>query len=593
MTRPRLFMAAAALVAAATVLPARQPSIDDFFRALTDEWVRHDPNLAAFTRYFSGEEQDRLERRLTPLTRAYREASAAIARRGLERLRAFDRAALTETQRLSADVLEWHLEQIVAGTEYEDYFFPLEQFNGANVYLVNLLTVAHPVVTPRDAENYVARLGEVAPRMREAIAEARRVAARGLIPPRFILQATIAQMRQFLEPPPAQNPFVTAFAAKLGEVEDLPSAARERLIAGATREVGEAIYPAWREGLALVESLVPKASDDAGLSRLPGGAEAYAYFLRRFTSTDLTPDRIHEIGLRRVAEIEREMDAIFRRLGRTEGTVQERAEALKRDLAYPLTDEGRTRIMADIEAMMRDAERRAAPMFLRTPKAPVIARPYPRFREASAAASYTPPSPDGTRPGIFQMPLRPDRMTRFALRSLVYHETVPGHHFQIALNVENTDLPRFRQIRAFGGISAYSEGWALYAERLAVESGWYEGDPEGLLGALDSELFRARRLVADTGLHVKGWTRQQAIDYGIPPSEVDRYVVFPGQACSYMIGQLRILELRDRARAALGAAFSPERFHDTVLATGIVPLSLLERQVDAYIARTKGTSSGN
>ncbi|HEY8536615.1 MAG TPA: DUF885 domain-containing protein, partial [Vicinamibacterales bacterium] len=464
MTRARLFVVAAALAAAATVLPARQPSIDDFFRALTDEWVRHDPNLAAFTRYFTGDEQDRLERRLTPLTRAWQEEHVAIARRGLERLRAFDRAALPEAQRLSADVLEWHLERIVERERYEDYLFPLEQFNGANVFLVNLLTVAHPVATARDAENYVARLGEVAPRMREAVAEAKRIAARGFIPPRFILQATVAQMRQFLDPAPAENPFVTAFAAKLEDVKELPAEARERLLADAAREVDATIYPAWREGLAFVESLLPKASDVAGLSRLPGGAEAYAFFLRQFTSTDLTPEQIHEIGLRRVAELEREMDAILRRLGRTEGTVQERAEALKRDLAYPLTDEGRARIMADIEAMMRDAERRAAPMFLRTPKAPVIARPYPRFREASAAASYTPPSPDGTRPGIFQMPLRPDRMTRFALRSLVYHETVPGHHFQVALTVENRDLPRFRQIRAFGGISAYSEGWALYAE---------------------------------------------------------------------------------------------------------------------------------
>src|SRR5690606_38864738 len=199
-------------------------------------------------------------------------------------------------------------------------------------------------------------------------------------------------------PAPAENPFVTAFAAKLEDVKELPAEARERLLADAAREVDATIYPAWREGLAFVESLLPKASDVAGLSRLPGGAEAYAFFLRQFTSTDLTPEQIHEIGLRRVAELEREMDAILRRLGRTEGTVQERAEALKRDLAYPLTDEGRARIMADIAAMMRDAERRAAPMFLRTPKAPVIARPYPRFREASAAASYTPPSPDGTRP---------------------------------------------------------------------------------------------------------------------------------------------------------------------------------------------------
>jgi uncharacterized protein (DUF885 family) len=178
-------------------------------------------------------------------------------------------------------------------------------------------------------------------------------------------------------------------------------------------------------------------------------------------------------------------------------------------------------------------------------------------------------------------------MTRFNLRSLVYHETVPGHHFQIALELENTEVPRFRQIRAFGSISAFNEGWGLYAERLAAESGWYDGDPQGLLGQLDSALFRARRLVVDTGLHAKRWTRQQAIDYGIEASEVERYVVFPGQACSYMIGQLELIALRDRAQAALGDRFSIREFHNVVLGTGTVPLELLARQVDAYIRRAR------
>jgi uncharacterized protein (DUF885 family) len=185
------------------------------------------------------------------------------------------------------------------------------------------------------------------------------------------------------------------------------------------------------------------------------------------------------------------------------------------------------------------------------------------------------------------MPLRPSQLSRYGLRTLVYHETVPGHHLQIALELENAALPRFRQLRAFGGISAYGEGWALYAERLAAEAGWYEGDPEGLLGQLEAELFRARRLVVDTGIHAKRWTREQAIAYGIGPSEVERYVVFPGQACSYMLGKIKITELRERARRALGERYSPKEFHRAVLAAGTVPLELLEREVDAYIARAK------
>jgi uncharacterized protein (DUF885 family) len=213
----------------------------------------------------------------------------------------------------------------------------------------------------------------------------------------------------------------------------------------------------------------------------------------------------------------------------------------------------------------------------------VIAQPYPRFRENNAAASYNAPPLDGARPGTFQMPLRPSEMTKFGLRSLVYHETVPGHHFHIALAQEDPAIPKFRQIRAFGGISAITEGWALYAERLAAESGWYDNDLEGLLGQLDAALFRARRLVVDTGLHTKGWTRQQAIDYGIEASEIERYVVNPGQATAYMIGQLKIVELREKARMALGPRFSLQAFHNVVLGAGTVPLHILESLVDRHI----------
>jgi uncharacterized protein (DUF885 family) len=277
------------------------------------------------------------------------------------------------------------------------------------------------------------------------------------------------------------------------------------------------------------------------------------------------------------------MDTILKAMGRTTGTVQSRIAQLKREQAYPLTEEGRTAVMEEAERILRDSERRAALLFDHRPKAQVIVQPYPRFREANAAASYSGPPPNGSRPGVIQLPLRPERMTKFGLRTLMYHEGVPGHHFQIALNVENTELPRFRRIGAFGGNAALSEGWGLYAERLAAEEGWYEDDPIGRLGQLDAELFRARRLVVDTGLHTRNWTRQQAIDYGIEVSEVERYVVNPGQACAYMVGQLKLLELRDRARTTLGSRFSFKEYHNAVLAVGNVPLTLLEREVTTYI----------
>jgi uncharacterized protein (DUF885 family) len=243
--------------------------------------------------------------------------------------------------------------------------------------------------------------------------------------------------------------------------------------------------------------------------------------------------------------------------------------------------------LARYEEILRDAEKRAALAFDVRPKAPVVVKREPPFTEKSAAAHYSAPAPDGTRPGIFWAPLPGPEYKVNSMRSLVYHEGVPGHHFQITLQQELPEIPKFRQRGAFGGVSAFSEGWALYTEGLAAELGWYDGDVKGHLGQLNSELFRARRLVVDTGLHAKHWTRQQAIDYGIPPEEVERYVVMPGQACSYKIGMLKILELRRKAERELGAKFSLKEFHNVVLKTGSVPLDVLVGVVDAWIAKSK------
>ena len=562
-------------------------TISAFFDEFSAEWMRRRPGQATATRYFTGAEQDRLDRQLTPETAEWRRDAVEQARRGLKELATFDRSRMTDAERVSADVMRWQLQIVVDGEPFSDYDFPLDQFDGANVRIPNLMTVVHPVRTEQDARNYVARLREVDDRLAEATEEAARLAAKGIRPPRFILRSTISQMQEFVSSPAGQNPLVATFVEKTNGVEALTPGARQQLRDDATKVVDGEVYPAWRKAIALLESQLPMASDDAGLWRHKDGAAIYAHKLKQFTTTTMTAAEIHALGLREVSRIEGEMDAILRKLGRTTGTVKERMQKLQADLSYPITDEGRTRIMADIDAMIRDADRRAAALFDLRPKAPVIAQPYPRFRWASAAASYTAPPLDGSRPGIFQMPLRPESMTKASLRTLVYHETIPGHHFHSGFGVENPQLPKFRQVRALGGISAIGEGWALYAERMVAQEGWYEGDLEGLLGQLDDELFRARRLVVDTGLHAMRWTRQQAIDYGIEASEVERYVVNPGQACSYKIGQLEIFRLRDKARAALGPRFGIKDFHNVVLSAGTVPLTVLEHEVDAYIAGKK------
>jgi len=573
----------------ATSIRAGAADIDSFFDEFTDQWVRANPNLATSLRYFSGPEQGALERQITPQTRKYQLDRIRLAESGLKRLMAFDRGDLSDTQRVSADLMQWQLERTVRTEPYLDYYFPLEQFGGANVELVETLTLRHPLVTPQDAENYVARLGWVDDRMREALRAAERLAQQHRIPPRFIVAATLDSMRKFLNVAAIDNPLVASFDQRMSGITDLSAQQRAALKTRANRLVEREVYPVWREAVGFLESLLPVATNDAGLWRFPGGDQAYANALYRFTTTRMSPDEIHEIGLRLVTQIENRMDKILRGMGRAEGTVKQRMDKLQTDLGYPnpTADASREQIMRDIDAHMKDSISRSALLFERTPVTPVIAQPFPRFREANAAANYNRAPFDGSRPAIFQMPLRPQRMTKLGLRTLVYHETVPGHHFQIALEQENKALPKFRQARALGGISALSEGWALYAEEVAAESGWYEGDPEGLLGQLNAALFRARRLVVDTGLHAKRWSRQQAIDYGIEASEVERYVVNPGQACSYMIGKLKILELRAKAQAALGEKFSMRSFHTAVLNAGTVPLELLEREVDRYIDRER------
>jgi uncharacterized protein (DUF885 family) len=563
-------------------------TVGQFFEDFSAEWMRRRPSQSTGSRYFAGAEQDRLDRQLTPETPEWRGETVAQARRGLQELARFDRSRMTDAERVSADVMQWQLQIIVDGEPFSDYDFPLDQFDGANVRIPNLLTVVHPVRTEVDARNYVARLREVDDRMAEASEEAARLVAKGIRPPRFILQSTISQMQQFAGSPAGQNPLVATFVERMNGVQALSASARQQLRDEATKIVESEVYPAWRKAISLLEAQLKAATDDAGLWRFKDGAAIYAHKLKQFTTTNMTAAEIHDLGLREVRRIEGEMDAILRKLGRTEGTVKERMQTLAADLSYPITNEGRTRIMADIDSMIRDADKRSNAVFDLRPHSPVIAQPYPEFRWASAAASYTAPPLDGSRPGIFQMPLRPSSMTKASLRTLVYHETIPGHHFQVAFSVENRALPKFRQVRALGGISAIGEGWALYAERMVAQEGWYEGDLEGLLGQLDDELFRARRLVVDTGLHAMRWTRQQAIDFGIEPSEVERYVVNPGQACSYKIGQLEIFRLRDKVRAALGQRFSIKEFHNVVLSAGSVPLTVLEREVDSYVARKRG-----
>ncbi len=572
-----------ALLSVAAPLVAAEPSFDAFVESIAADYMRADPNAATTQQYFSGAEQDALDRRLTVKNKASRAADVALAQRGLDGLKAYDRHTLTSTQRVSAAMMEWQLREIIAAAPFEDYAFPFQQFRGRQVEVVNFLSQTHPIRNRRDIENYLARLDLVAGVIDDALAQAKETDAKGILPPKFILTATIDQMGRFLADAPEKNVLVTSLDERAAKLKDFPAADRAKAVAAAAQTVRDAIIPAFRRAQAFLQSQLPRATDDAGLWRLPGGDAAYANALRRNTTTDLTAEQIHELGLKEVARIEGQMDTLLRELGFTEGRVKERYEQLDATLQPKETDP-RPMLLARYTEIVRDAEKRSALLFDLRPQAPCAVKREPPFTEKNAAAHYNGPARDGTRPGTFWVPLPDAPWPMARMRTLAYHEAVPGHHFQITLQVESKELPAFRRDRVFGGIPAHSEGWGLYAERLAAESGWYEGDKVGRVGQLNSELFRARRLVVDTGLHAKRWTRQQAIDYGIPVAEVERYVVNPGQACAYKIGELKILEVRDKAKRALGDRFDLKEFHNLVLRTGTVPLAVLEQVVDDFIA---------
>jgi uncharacterized protein (DUF885 family) len=577
---------------------SEQKSFNRFAEVLAAEWMRADPMAATAQQYFTGAEQAALDRQLTakdsaysiPLDKTRRAEFVQRVNRALDQLKAYPRGQLTPVERASAASLEWQLRDSLRVAKLEDTRFVFDQFNGLHVTLINFLSQIHPMRTPADVDNYLARLGQVAGVLDEGVAVARARAQQGVIPPKFILQATIDGLNRVLTPQPADNVLVTSLVERAAKINDMTEAQRAAARQAAERQVRDSIIPALGRVRTLLTEQLPKSTDEPGIHNLADGSSPYAVFLKSNTTSDLTPQQVHAIGLRQVERIGSEMDTLLRQLGYAQGTVKDRLEALDASLQPPADPDPRPALLAEHERILRDAEQRAANLFDLRPKAKVRVLREPPFTEASAAAHYSAPAPDGSLPGTVWIPLPGPTFQILHMRSLTYHEGVPGHHFQVTLQQESTELPAFRRKRVFGRLSAFAEGWALYAEHLVAESGWYEGDPKGRLGQLSDELFRARRLVVDTGLHAKHWTRQQAIDYGVRAAEVDRYVVWPGQACAYMVGELEILAQRDKARKALGERFSLPQFHNWLLRTGTVPLDVLKQVVDDEIAAARRAS---
>ena len=527
------------------------------------------------------------------------ERDFAAWHRNRDELAAYDVASQTPSQRLSTRVLGWFIDNTLAGERFRFHDYPVNQLWGVQSATPDFLINVHVIDDRRGAEDYLSRLEEIGRKFDQVLEGVALRERNGIVPPRFVIERVLLEMRTFAGKPVTDNPLYVHFAKRLDALPGVPPAERQALLARCARAIETVVVPAYRRLIDVFDAQLARATTDDGVWKLPDGDAYYAYRLRTATTTSMTPQAVHELGIAEVARIEGEMKAILAaqselRPGETPPQAIARLGSEPR-FRYPDTEDGRRRALADYTAMLADQLARSRALIGLVPKAPIEVRRVPEFKEATApGAYYYPPAMDGSRPGIFWANLRDMReVPTFGMRTLALHEGIPGHHFQIAIAQEQKGVPTFRTVIPF---TAYLEGWALYAEWLGTELGVYRDDPFGDLGRLRDEMLRAVRLVVDTGIHAKRWTRAQAIAYmidktGFPEasvvSEVERYIVSPGQACAYKVGMMSILAARRRAEAALGPRFDADAlkaFHDVVLGNGALPLEVLDGQVDAWIA---------
>lgn len=520
-------------------------------------------------------------------------------RSALKEMRArFDPAKLSPENKLSYRLFEKRAARSEGAYKYNDYGYIFDQMNGAQSQIPAFLINIHRIDTKSDARAYVNRLYGIGPAMTEAVGQAKTRAAKGIMPPKWVYPYVIADSRNVITGAPFDGgpdaPLFADFKAKVGKLK-ITQIEKDILIADAAQALTNAVKPAYEALIAEMTAQEKVAGTDDGVWRFPDGAGYYAERLANYTTTNMTPDQIHQLGLAQVARIHKEMGVVQKKMG-VKGDLQAFFKYMRTEPKFyaPETEEGRALYLSETQKAQDAVTPLLPKWFGILPKAPLVVKPVEAFREKSAGkAFYQRPAPDGSRPGTYYANLyKMADMPLTEVEALFYHEGVPGHHLQLAIQTELKDVPAFRQ---FGGVTAYSEGWGLYSEKLAKDMGLYT-DPARDFGRLQLELHRAIRLVVDSGLHHKRWTREQAIKYvednsadapGGIVKAIERYIIYPGQATAYMVGRLKISELRGKAQKALGKKFDIRGFHDTVLKSGPVPLDVLEEQVDAWIASRK------
>jgi uncharacterized protein (DUF885 family) len=496
------------------------------------------------------------------------------------------------SKRIAADLLG----AVVDGERFRFLTFPVNQLFGVQNGFPSFMESTHQVHSVGDAEDYVSRLNAVGVKFDQVLEGLEKRDEMGVHPPQFLVTKVLEEMNNFVATSPEENILMVSLLDKMKEAE-LPEDQQERLALEAREAIVETVYPAYGRLIAHFEYLDPKVDGNYGAWSLPEGDEYYKLALKLFTTTDYTPEYIHTVGLAEVDRIQSEMLGILQNEGwDVSGGFAAAIGEMAENPRFYFSDsvEGRDQILAEYEALIEEVSGELEPWFATIPEAPIEVDRVPEFKEkTSPGAYYQIPAFDGSRPGVFFANLYDIKATpKYGMRTLTYHEAIPGHHFQLAIQQEQDDLPFFRRLIPF---SSYSEGWALYAERVAWEMGLLE-DSYDNIGRLQAELFRAVRLVVDTGIHKMRWSREEAIEYMLANtgmaesdviSEIERYFVMPGQATSYKVGMMKIMELRELAENELGDRFDIREFHDVVLTNGSMPLDLLEERVREYIASVR------
>jgi uncharacterized protein (DUF885 family) len=571
--------------AASADLEARRKAMNDLLAEHWEYTLSHNPEFASIL----GDK--RWNDKVTDFSQEEIDAGLAKSKEFFDRFEAIDPTGFPEQEALTRTLSIRSFREDLEDARFKNWQMPVTQIYGIHIdapQLVSLLSFQ----TVKDYDDYVARLKALPRLMDQNVVQMRKGMAEGVMPPKFLLEKVVGQAQGIADKKGEDSPFAMPLSKIPASFPDADKARLREAVLGAIRD---SVGPAYVKFAAFVkDEYAPRGRTEPGMWSLPQGAERYAVRVKRQTTTELTPDEIHKIGLEQVALIEKDMGVVAKKLGFKDWKAL--AAAIEKDPKRHF--HSREEILAAYRKFIDRMKPQLPKLFGRLPKADLVVMKVEEFREKEASgAQYNQPAQDGSRPGHVMINTSdPESRKTISTESTAYHEGVPGHHLQIAIAQELEKLPPQRQ-QAF--YTAFAEGWALYSERLGKEIGFYE-DPSSDFGRLQDEMLRAIRLVVDTGFHSKKWTRQQVVDYFHAhsaidevdvQSETDRYISIPGQALAYKVGQLKILELRDRAKAKLGAKFDVRKFHDTVLDAGALPLDVLEARVDAWIAGEKGSSA--